>query len=367
MKQNILIVCSVIPPFKDAVGENAVKIKNLLTENGFICSIITSIDQKGDSGVFTLIKTWGLQSLIKIIKCAKNEAITQIIFEYPSPYYKRNIFIGLLPLVCKVFKLNITTYLHEYYNYSKIGKLRIFPILLFSDAILTTDKINYDQLIAKNYLSKSEVSLLSVGSNFRDELFIKSQISLNKNRDDLGKLNILYFGYIMDGKGLENYFSFAEKDNSDNFQFHIIGSLPENPNPIAKKLFDKISKSSVIKYLGFVPEDELIKNFDSIDIVYLPYEGGVTERRTSFMTVMGFGKIVITTKPKIEINGLIEGENVFFIDDLSSKSFNSIITKVKALDDSKIKKIKDQAHKWYMNNYSDEPFMNKFLSILNKT
>ena len=182
----------------------------------------------------------------------------------------------------------------------------------------------------------------------------------------MGKLNILYFGYIMDGKGLENYFSFAEKDNSDNFQFHIIGSLPENPNPIAKKLLDKISNSSVIKYLGFVPEDELIKNFDSIDIVYLPYEGGVTERRTSFMTVMGFGKIVITTKPKIEINGLIEGENVFFIDDLSSKSFNSIITKVKALDDSKIKKIKDQAHKWYMNNYSDEPFINKFLSILNK-
>ena len=119
-----------------------------------------------------------MQSLINIIKCAKNEAITQIIFEYPSPFYKRNVFIGLLPLVCKLFKLNIITYLHEYYNYSKIGKLRIFPILLFSDAILTTDQINYDQLIKKNYLSKSEVSLLSVGSNFRDELFIKSQISL---------------------------------------------------------------------------------------------------------------------------------------------------------------------------------------------
>ena len=71
MKQNILIVSSVIPPFKDAVGENAVKIKNLLTENGFICSIITSIDQKGDSGVFTLIKNMGIAKLNKYNQVCK--------------------------------------------------------------------------------------------------------------------------------------------------------------------------------------------------------------------------------------------------------------------------------------------------------
>jgi len=362
MNQKILIVCSVVPPYKDAVGESAVKLCDLLIERGLRCCILTSVNQVKQEYVYTLINTWGLGGIKKIINFAKKEKFEKIIFEYPTSLYKRNIFISFLPFLCKIFRLNTITYLHEYGNYSRLGKLRIFPILLFSDLILTTDSINYALLLKMN-IAKSKVSVLSVGSNFRDKLFLESQ-TVHSSQEVKSRINILYFGYIMSGKGIENYVSFAEKYELDDIQFNIIGSLPEHPNSFAKELYIKIKNSPFIKYFGFVQEEELIKHFHSIDIVYLPYGEGVSERRTSFMTVMGFGKIVITTKPQIKINGLIDGENVFFIDELSNESFNSIITEIKALDDLSIKKIKESAHKWYMKNYSDEIFINKFVNII---
>ena len=143
-------------------------------------------------------------------------------------------------------------------------------------------------------------------------------------------LNVLCFGLIMEGKGFENILLMANESIDNNIQFNVIGSLPQNPSNAAIDVLKRIQTHSKIKYYGFLEEKDLLNLFDFMDIIYLPFDKGVTERRTSFMTCMGFGKIIITTRPLVPIDGLVEGENIFFIDDLSKDSFYSIINKIKA-------------------------------------
>lgn len=362
MKPKIAIICSVLPPFKDAVGEGAIKLKDLLVENGHSAGIITSLNQIESHDIFPIVKKWNFFGVLKILQFLKKENIQIIILEYPSALYKRNISINIFPIFCRIYRIKVITYLHEYENYSKFGKLRIIPLLLFSNTIITTDNGNYNNLYNHPFLW-ARLSLLSIGSNFRDELFLKANSLEKKETIFNNKLRLLYFGFIMEGKGLENFISLSERVENINLEFVVIGSLPENSSPVANKLFEKIKKSNLIKYYGYVDEKELIEYFSRIDIVYLPYNNGVTERRGSFMVAMGFGKMVITTKPQFNIYGLIDGENVFFLDDLSNESFNSIVKKIKELEESKIKKIKVAAYTWYMENYSDKIFLEKFLRI----
>lgn len=363
MNQKLLIISSVLPPFKDAVGESAVKVAELLNSKGVKCHILTTRDQKASDYTHLRIKSWGLLAIIDIVFFIKKNNYDQIIFEYPSPLYRRNPFISFLPFFCKFATINTVTYLHEFANYSLIGKIRIIPILLFSHKILVTDKINFEQ-VKKKVLNKSKVQLLSIGSNLRDSQFLYKAKGALSYCTKTTKINIVYFGYIMEGKGLNIYLNAAEKLSGEDYSFNVIGSLPENPNTRAQKIYNEIVDSPFINYLGFVEVTELSDKFNDMDVVYLPFKEGVTERRTSFMTAMGFGKIVITTRPNINIDGLIEGENVFFMDDFSMDSFNNILIQISRLSEQQILSIMEKAHNWYMKNYSDKIFIERLLKVI---
>lgn len=365
MNQKILIVCSVIPPAKDAVGESAIKIIELLNFKNIKCSVVTSSNQIKNDYSYTIIKKWGMRGIVDIISLAIKNQYVWIIFKYPTPFYYRNLFISFLPFFCRVMRINTMTYLHEYASYSLLGKIRILPIILFSNKVLVTDRINYE-LVKKKTFDKSKVRILSIGSNLKDEEFIRSFNDNTQSTRKKDKISVLYFGYIMEGKGLENYFEIAQRLAGENFKFFVIGSLPENPNSKAEEIFNRLKNSSFINCLGFVEKSELSKHFQEMDVVYLPFKEGVTERRTSFMTAMGFGKIVITSKPHIAINGLVSEENVFFMDDFSAKAFERLLNTIKKLDYQKIQTISKKAHNWYMENYSDKIFIDKFISNLNK-
>jgi len=355
-------ISSTFPPIKDGVGDSVAKLHRLLrlfSKNDSF--VLTSRIVPDNEHIFNLINNWNLVEIVKSLLFLKKNKIDVIIFQYPTTFYYRKLFVTLIPLFIKILKMKVVLYLHEYSNYSVVGRLRILPMILFSDFIVTSDAVNFKKIV--HYRGYNKTRIIPGGSNFSDEVF---KLTSKTKQNRYIKRKILFFGFIRYGKGLENLVSiFCNGSNiSDNFDLIIVGDVAENVDAMSKKLLNKIESSESIRYLGYLNENDLKSLSESIDIVFLPFSDGLSERRGSFMTAMGLGLPVVTTKPEIQINNLENFKNVIFISSSSYLEIEHILLKLLKVKSEKLQEVGKNAYDWYMRGYSDKKFIEKFLNVL---
>ena len=356
-------ICSVLPPFADAVGEGALKLQHLLKENGIESLIITSADQEPRDGVLPIMKDWNLLSVIRGMWKIKKLGIRVVLLQYPSAYFGRKLFVTSIPFILRLLGLKPVTILHEYAAYSKIGKLRMLPLLLFSKRIITSDSVNLKSMSEVPFV-KNKSTVITIGTNFFNHDFAAAD-ETGKLASG-GKISVLYFGYIMEGKGLPQLLDTFDSDETirSRFDLHIVGTIPERPSKNNELLFERVKSAAFLTHHGYLPMPELQKMMRSADLIFLPFESGVTERRGSFMACMAFAKPVITTRPQIPIDGLIEKKNVFYLDSVGSDEIKSALFAITKYSGGELSRIGLNAQSWYMENYSDEIYITKIMQQL---
>lgn len=358
---NVIQISTVIPPQKDGVGASAVKIHKLLKQKKVVSKILTTkFDSKLDDDEFIYyLDAWNYKYIDPKLKALKKDGADTIILHYPTPLLNRNIHIIDLIFCIVKYRYKFFLFLHEYASYSQKGKILILLICFFSKKILTPDRVNF-LLLSKIKFLKKRINYLPIGSTFTDEEV--NYLNYNRIKKD-DKLKVCYWGLIMKNKGLENLIIEIEKWDNEFFEFLVIGDLPYSYSAEDLRIYEMIVQSKKIKFYGFLENEELVKKMSEVDIVILPFEDGVTERRGSFMLSMQIGKVVITRKPKINIPDLINKKNVMFFDNISEiKEILLILINSKET----LKEISEEAKKWYRQHYNDEIFSTKLIEILIK-
>jgi len=356
---NVIQISTVIPPQKDGVGASAIKIHKLLKQNKVVSKILTTrfFSNHQDDEFFYYLDKWSYEYIDYKLKILKKQGAEIVIFHYPTPLLNRNVHI--IDLIFSIIKnrYKLFLFLHEYAYYSWKGKILILLICLFSKKILTPDRVNF-LLLSKIKILSRKINFLPIGSTFTDE-----EVNILKyNEVQIGdKLRVCYWGLIMKSKGLENLVIELEKMDNEFFEFSVIGDLPYNYKFEDIKIYEMIIHSERIKFYGFLENEELIKKLSEIDIVILPFEDGVTERRGSFMLSMQVGKVVITSRPKITIPDLIDKKNVLFFDNI--KEIREILYKIFNSKET-LKEISEEAKKWYNQHYNDKVFINRLINAL---
>lgn len=365
--QKICQICSVLPPGGDAVGEGVLKLKFLLESQGINCSILTSSNQTYKEDTFHFFNNWGLLNIMRSVSLLKKIKTDVVIFHYPTSHYGRNIFVTLIALIYRLTRIKIISFVHEYSTYSILGKIRIFPLLIFSNRIITSDHSNYKDIVKIPNL-KLKTSIITVGSNFSDNFFNSDKKDIQRHDRFVKneKIDLLYFGYIMHGKGLEFLLNAFEEfpELREKFNLHIVGNIPEVPNKETLALIRKVQTSYYINYHGYLNREQLTAFFPLIDVVCLPYIQGVTIRRGSFMTAMGYGKLVLTTRSKIKIENLEHLKNVYFIENPSSNDIKQGLIYISKLDSEIQKKIGVNGKVWYFENYSENIYISKIMNVI---
>jgi glycosyltransferase involved in cell wall biosynthesis len=179
------------------------------------------------------------------------------------------------------------------------------------------------------------------------------------------KIRILYFGLIRAGKGLQTILRvFEDNEIAKKFSLHITGDLPAMAGMSDKKLFEIVQTQRAWKYHGYLSFKELQSMFHETDLVLLPFETGLTERRGSFMVSASFGKTVLTTKPTHQIDNLVHKSNVLFLNDNDELTLHDMLLEVAEMKPSELENIGKNAKKWYFTNFGDDVFISKLISIL---
>ena len=161
----------------------------------------------------------------------------------------------------------------------------------------TPSYVEYKVLSAK-YGKK--VNKSAIGSNIRWRTNKK-----DVHREPTEKIRLAFFGGIYPGKGIEKLITMwgqIERECPGIYEYQLLGGYPKGLTNVfdgyqsqIQKLIEEEGLKDKITVSGFLPESEIEKRLDKVDIAVLPYEDGLTLRRGSFLAFLARNVAVVTS------------------------------------------------------------------------
>jgi glycosyltransferase involved in cell wall biosynthesis len=224
---------------------------------------------------WNLAGTW--RALQKLAAC--KDAL--IHFQYPSFGYG----YSLGPQFCALMKPCVVT-IHEFSCAHILRRLSIVPFTLRALQIVTITETEKQAIARRIPWAGRRTRVITVPSNTPKPGFFAEK----SNR-------VAYFGLIMPNKGIEDFIEARQIARSKGYRWEaaIIGMVPERHREYAQHIVEASRSAGVELILDRCLEeasDELAKSA----LCYLPFPGGVSERRSSLKSACTAGLPCITTR-----------------------------------------------------------------------
>lgn len=326
---NILFISGSFPYMKDGIGDNAeVLYKKFNIDNN--CLLVTTYN-KDIQGYCTkkiknieYIKKWNISiNNYKIFtKLIKENNIDIVHIEYPGKGYGYNLLINTLPayISIKHKHVKIVMRYHEFINSRFLRKIIDIPLLVFVDKIFIPSYKDFNFL---RYVFKNKVIKTLIGTSVISENKNKKSINYNNN------FTIGYFGFAYKGKGLEKVIDIFHEINkiNSNIKLKLLCELNYDNKyhaMILKKIKDKNIEDNVI-ITGYLNNEETGIEIDSIDVALLPFDDGLTLRRSSMLTFISFGIPIVTSEGDKECLSIFDKNKDIFMSNDNKEIIDFII------------------------------------------
>lgn len=239
-----------------------------------------------------------------------------------------------------IFNHKFIVYIHgsELIKYQKRWNYNIFQKFILNAADLIISNSKYTKDLALNLgVNKAKIKVISLGAelnkfypcNTRNEIYTKYDIP-EKNR------LILTISHLIPRKGIDMVISSLPMilKSVPNLTYLIVGKGPYKEHLI--ELIEKYNVKSIVKFAGYVPDEELTDYMNACDLFVMP-------NRKEGYDVEGFGIVFLEAnackKPVIvgnsggAVDAVIDGETGYLVDPYSINDISEKVTKL--LVDSK--------------------------------
>jgi glycosyltransferase involved in cell wall biosynthesis len=241
--------------------------------------------------------------------------------QYPARDYGYRPDLAALTLTLKrrLRGVPVVVTVHEFLITHFLRKLTVSAIISPAAAVVTTADSERNSLVQWLPWLKSRISVIHVATNI-------SRLPLSPDRrrevrwhtgvkDD--DMLVVFFGLLHENKGVRRMFeSFAiVRASHPEARLLMLTEFSPEENPFHAEL-DSLTKELHIRdaviWKDFRDSKDVSELLTSSDIAFMPFEDGVTLRRTSFMAVMGHGLPTVTTVGHEDPGklGLLHGRNV---------------------------------------------------------
>lgn len=266
----VALVTGVCPPGECGVGDYTACLDTTLRAGGVESHVIASDD-------------WNVSGVLRVRRrlCEQNFDIVHI--EYPTVGFGHK----LGPQVLSLLRGCVVT-IHEASQRRFLRKLALFPFSLRPEHIIFTSR--FERQFATTWAPwVSRISsVIPVPSNIR-AFAQERQRALNE---------ILYFGLITPGKGLEQVLELSTLIKSYGLPLtvRIIGRAPGKHVDYLERLRSSGGEDLPVTWDLDLGEEQVAERLASSSIAYLPYPDGASERRATLKAALANGVAVITTR-----------------------------------------------------------------------
>jgi glycosyltransferase involved in cell wall biosynthesis len=330
----ILLISGSHPPLKDGVGDYCSLLAKWMAErSGMEVHVLTSRGCAKPAGsgaeMHPVIERWdwlGLRSVLREISRIKPDLVH---IHYPTLGFNRSLMPNLLPAVLRLLSgPPAVVTLHGFGLYSVLGKIRMLLSCAGSRAVVTvSDHIRRSvsdfagdmgpftplkgKLAEPIYVAPS-IRPPGQGSRRRAAALRKSW-AVPK-----GELAIVFFGFINEGKGLDDLLRAAKLCLDSGVGPRITCLSDFNPRQDhfhgrLEALIRELGLASRVSFAGYIPEEDVAGHIMAADVVALPFNYGASTKRTTLLTALSCGMPVITTSDTCLPPIFADGTNVILV------------------------------------------------------
>jgi len=284
---------------------------------------------------------WRKEAVAIIKRTARYHKLDFLILQYSpaSFHYRFRVAWALAPMPCP----KITAF-HTLWGKSADRLIGILMLLGAQKVIATNSEVLF---LIEKYLPYflRKTYWVPIGSNIvPDRSF--------KQKPEVVPL-ISFFGMIYPGKGTDTILGVINelKELNYKFKFKFIGGIQEKGSGFERDLNSRIRHSGMTGYVsntGLLPAEEVSTLISKSRFMLLPYGGGLSDRRGSFMAAIAHSKAVLTSPPAVQMKFIQNGIHAIWPEKRSTGAYTDIARKL-LKEDRLIRRLESGAKELFAN------------------
>jgi len=303
----IVLVTAAPPEIHCGVGDYTANLAGALAEIGEEVTVVRGALVNADLGACrkvragvrerAVVKDWSVAGLPTLRRKVLESGPDVVHIQFPGRGYGRSLGPNLLPWVLRRRgRARLVMTLHEYGIASWKGRLRIVLGALGSDALVFPDETiaaAMTSVVAR--LGAKSTRVIPIASNIeRSALEIDRRAVRADWKVPAGALAVGWFGLLTHEKGaLALIEALKAIRGRRQMVLVIVGDIGTQRE--ASELTSALSAEAPTTFTGPLPEAEAAAVIASLDVIALPFTGGLTGRRGSYLAARAQGTYIVTT------------------------------------------------------------------------
>jgi glycosyltransferase involved in cell wall biosynthesis len=335
----ILFVSGEFPPMQGGVGDYTRELGLALVEQGCEVHVATAVQGGPVPGliVHPVVERWGWGCWRTLLDLMRRYRPDVVHVQYQAAAYAMRPAIHFWPRRVRLTGTDrpwTAVTFHDLkvpYLFPKAGPLRrwvVNELARQSDLAITTNRQDFESLGRE---LGSPPALVPIGSNVAPPPSlppVDGRIGREAWRAHWGAgpddLLLCFFGFINDRKGVDTllralHLLAAEPQRAVQPLLLFIGgqtgaSDPTNVAFLAgiQALIAELGVEERVRWTGYLPAAEVSASFDAADLCVLPFRDGVSLLHGTLHAALAHGLPILTTRPRLPLPELVDGENVLF-------------------------------------------------------
>ena len=315
----MLFVTGEYPPMVGGVGRFTAELARALQAQGARIAVLTDkqVTASTESDAVRVLPQrdrWGWGILTDIPDCARAVGAEWVHVQYQTAAYGMHPAINALPYFLRRHGLRAAWTYHDLrvpYLFPKAGaRLRNWVTRLplrAADAVVVTNQSDWESV--QGQVQRGQLHRIPIGSDIESRQFSAEERVQRRAARGYGSEQLVlgYFGFLNASKGgltlIETLASLA----GEGWDVHLlmigerVGASDGTNFRYLQRVEAAISEHGLdgrVQWTGHQSDAEVAADFNAIDVLVMPYEDGMSMRRSTLTAALANGCAIVTTHPQ---------------------------------------------------------------------
>ena len=316
---NVLFVTGEYPPMVGGVGRFTAELARALQAQGARIAVLTDkqVTASTESDAVRVLPQrdrWGWGILTDIPACARAVGAEWVHVQFQTAAYGMHPAINALPYFLRRHGLRAAWTYHDLrvpYLFPKAGaRLRDWVTRLplrAAEAVVVTNQSDWGSV--REQTGPGQLHRIPIGSDIESRQFSTAERSRRRAaRGYVGEQLVLgYFGFLNASKGGLTLIESVAALAGEGWDVHLlmigerVGASDETNFNYLQRVEASISDHGLdgrVQWTGHQSDAEVAADFNAIDVLVMPYEDGMSLRRSTLTAALANGCAIVTTHPQ---------------------------------------------------------------------
>ena len=315
----MLFVTGEYPPMVGGVGRFTAELARALQAQGARIAVLTDkqVTASTESDAVRVLPQrdrWGWGILTDIPACARAVGAEWVHVQYQTAAYGMHPAINALPYFLRRHGLRAAWTYHDLrvpYLFPKAGaRLRNWVTRLplrAADAIVVTNQSDWESV--QGQVQPGQLHRIPIGSDIESRRFTAAERVQRRAARGYGSEQLVlgYFGFLNESKGGLTLIETVAALVGEGWDVHLlmigerVGASDATNFRYLQRVEAAISEhglDSRVQWTGHQSDAEVAADFNAIDVLVMPYEDGMSFRRSTLTAALANGCAIVTTHPQ---------------------------------------------------------------------